>query len=777
MKQKQKMFRKAIVWCAAVALLVSGGVLPAPVPASAESGTVTIEADAAKAVRQIKHDLAGVSMGGGAYSFTKDNIRQAVQGIVPFARLEGVGGPDYGIYDPATEQYNYSKLFDEIDRMHADGVSLMANIFYMPYWLSADPQGTKGQPWAAIPSDYDRWEEYIYQIVYNVNIANGGQRRIDYWEIWNEPSGNHFFSYWHDGKFNELYNRTAKAIKRADPTAKVGGFADNPYYQDYREWAAYQLEHGTAPDFVSLHYYGDWLADGYMHPKRYEDFAAENARNMEEILGRKLPIIYSEWNLNAESGKAPNDTTASYMGQALYWMQNNENIEKAAFFRIENYGNGRAASLLDKYARRQTPARVLEMFQNLAPRQVAAVTDDPLVTSIVSTNDDASRITMLAARHDTGAFAHKPARLVIRNHGINGNYALKLYVEDLATRDNLGAMYPQQVLKRSVQAGEEIVIDLGELRNFSVVYADITALQPGEEPATGEPPVIIHPPNPLNTVLYSFDDMNQEGAAINGIHEGIDFGEGAWAFSSENGHLNKGAYLASPASTEAQIRLGAGNVLKQMLISGTPELANSTVTVSSYSHEDVTMTLTRFPKLLQTNWTGESKVITISFEQGQLGGIDQIYYEPLFDPQPGDNLIRDPGFETGTRGNWTLGTVISGSKARTGLSALQIKPSNWTFNKIEGLKPNTEYVYSGWLKNDALADKAYLGVKDFGGSETMRTLSGTTDYVRLAVSFKTGATATSANIYFGKNTGAGLTYGDDFELREIIPQPLSEEPQ
>ena len=55
----------------------------------------------------------------------------------------------------------------------------------------------------------------------------------------------------------------------------------------------------------------------------------------------------------------------------------------------------------------------------------------------------------------------------------------------------------------------------------------------------------------------------------------------------------------------------------------------------------------------------------------------------------------------------------------------------------------------------------YLGVKNFGGTETNITTTSTI-YTQLSVDFTTGALSSSATIYLWNGLGTRQIYGDDF---------------
>jgi hypothetical protein len=84
---------------------------------------------------------------------------------------------------------------------------------------------------------------------------------------------------------------------------------------------------------------------------------------------------------------------------------------------------------------------------------------------------------------------------------------------------------------------------------------------------------------------------------------------------------------------------------------------------------------------------------------------------------------------------------------------------------VTGLNPDTTYTLSGWLKADS-GETVRLGVEGFGGNEKYQESCSTVSN-RYKLTFKTGATDTSATIYINKTSaGLGYVYADDISLVE-----------
>ncbi|HHW00552.1 MAG TPA: hypothetical protein GXX36_13465 [Clostridiaceae bacterium] len=144
--------------------------------------------------------------------------------------------------------------------------------------------------------------------------------------------------------------------------------------------------------------------------------------------------------------------------------------------------------------------------------------------------------------------------------------------------------------------------------------------------------------------------------------------------------------------------------------------------------------------------------------------------KPLFDGEvQGDNLVVNPGFESGSKTGWIAsdGYSVINYNQYAGSYCVRVNSGNSAEQIIYGLLPNTTYTLKAWVKVDNAANKAYLGVKDFGGQETAVSTN-STGYKHLSVTFTTGAYNTSAKIYLWHNASAsGYAYGDEFEMYSI----------
>jgi hypothetical protein len=135
-----------------------------------------------------------------------------------------------------------------------------------------------------------------------------------------------------------------------------------------------------------------------------------------------------------------------------------------------------------------------------------------------------------------------------------------------------------------------------------------------------------------------------------------------------------------------------------------------------------------------------------------------------------DNLcdpVSNPGFETGSLSPWTntsgSASVVS-NNAYTGTYVVQTANSySGVDETISGLAPGHTYTLTGWVESSNGSDAIYVGVKNYGGAETNNSTTSST-YTQVGVTFTTGSSNTSADIYCWKNGGSAASYCDDFSV-------------
>ena len=180
--------------------------------------------------------------------------------------------------------YHWTLVDRIIDTYLARGVHPFAEVGFMPEALSTSPEPYRHEwrsglsrplatGWAYPPKDYDRWRELVYQWAAHC-VERYGRQEVErwYWEVWNEANG----AYWKGTpeEFNKLHDYAVDGIRRALPTARVGGphvagsggafmdgFLDHIVHQ--RNYATGSI--GTPTDFLAFHAKGQpTMIDGHV---------------------------------------------------------------------------------------------------------------------------------------------------------------------------------------------------------------------------------------------------------------------------------------------------------------------------------------------------------------------------------------------------------------------------------------------------------------------------------------------------------------------------------
>jgi xylan 1,4-beta-xylosidase len=231
---------------------------------------------------------------------------------------DGIAALKWGSTNAYTEDakgnpiYNW-KIADSIfDTYIKRGMKPLAQIGFMPealsthpvpyrhYWKPGDPYTDIITGWAYPPKDYNKWRNLVYEWVKHC-VERYGKKEVEswYWEVWNEPNGH----YWKgtQKEFFKLYDYAADGLKKALPTAKIGGINIAGTRSDgAQDWTNNFIKHcisgtnyatgkkGSPVDAILFHAKG-WpkLADGIVR--------MDMAPQMQDILtGFKITMAYPE---------------------------------------------------------------------------------------------------------------------------------------------------------------------------------------------------------------------------------------------------------------------------------------------------------------------------------------------------------------------------------------------------------------------------------------------------------------------------------------------------
>jgi xylan 1,4-beta-xylosidase len=192
---------------------------------------------------------------------------------------DGTPAHKWGSTNAYTEDADGNPIYDWtiVDRIFETGlkrgVRPYVQIGFMPQALSTKPEPYQhewraGLPysdiytgWAYPPKDYTKWGELVYQWAKHC-VEKYGAAEVErwYWETWNEAN----IPYWQGTaeEFRKLHDYAIAAVRRALPTARVGGpdFAGHggQLMRDFLEHSLRGTNHATGAqgsplDFIAFH--------------------------------------------------------------------------------------------------------------------------------------------------------------------------------------------------------------------------------------------------------------------------------------------------------------------------------------------------------------------------------------------------------------------------------------------------------------------------------------------------------------------------------------------
>lgn len=218
----------------------------------AQSDTASIQVDLQKEVGNMQPLWAWFGYDEPNYTYMKDGKKllseiAALSPVPVYVRThslmvtgDGKAALKWGSTNMYTEDaegnpvYNWTIVDSIFDTYIKRGMKPLAQIGFMPealsthpqpyrhYWKPGDPYSDIVTGWAYPPKDYNKWAELVFQWVKHC-VDRYGKKEVEswYWEVWNEADG----YYWKGTRdeFFKLYDYAADAVKRALPTARIGG--------------------------------------------------------------------------------------------------------------------------------------------------------------------------------------------------------------------------------------------------------------------------------------------------------------------------------------------------------------------------------------------------------------------------------------------------------------------------------------------------------------------------------------------------------------------------
>ena len=149
---------------------------------------------------------------------------------------------DWAILDRIVDSYieRGMKPFVQLGFMPEALSSAPTGMPYRHFWKPGDPYNDIYTGWTYAPKDYRKWQALCYEVTRHL-VEKYGRAEVESWwfELWNEPD----IPYWSGSvgrsekddplaaqkaqtrrdEFNKLYDFTVEGVRRALPTARIGG--------------------------------------------------------------------------------------------------------------------------------------------------------------------------------------------------------------------------------------------------------------------------------------------------------------------------------------------------------------------------------------------------------------------------------------------------------------------------------------------------------------------------------------------------------------------------
>jgi len=168
------------------------------------------------------------------------------------------------------------------------------------------------------PRDMAEWCDFMERIVRHCNVER--KLGIRYWvAMLNEADQpiRRGLARW--DSVLELYEKTARTVKRVAPDAKIGGPATcgplpGRQEEDIKRFVRFCRDRDLAPDFICFHQYAR------PHPRDYERATLAAKRAVESAWpGLKCEYFLDEWSLWAKDKTQENEYAAAYLAAAIHY--------------------------------------------------------------------------------------------------------------------------------------------------------------------------------------------------------------------------------------------------------------------------------------------------------------------------------------------------------------------------------------------------------------------------------------------------------------------------
>lgn len=243
-----------------------------------------------------------------------------------YVRFHGILDDEVGVYnldEHGNPVYNFAYVDEIYDGLLANGVKPVVEISFMPKKLAFNPDDLHAfwyKPNVSPPRSMDAWDDLMTHFAQHLVDRYGiDEVATWYFEVWNEPNIDFWGGVPRQASYFEMYDHTARDLKKVNPRLRVGGPATAA-----AAWVpaflAQAAKNHVPVDFVSTHGYADDTVENLMGTSENipeDDRVCRAVRKVRSEIDASpmphLPLLWTEWNVIGRDGAR--DTT--FVGPAL----------------------------------------------------------------------------------------------------------------------------------------------------------------------------------------------------------------------------------------------------------------------------------------------------------------------------------------------------------------------------------------------------------------------------------------------------------------------------
>jgi xylan 1,4-beta-xylosidase len=298
----------------------------------AQIQTEVVQVDVKAPMRPFPHFWELMFGSGRANLSLRDSYRRDLREVeqatgFKYIRFHAIFHDENGVYDEDSSGnpiYNFSYVDQIYDGLLENHVRPFVELSFMPRKLAAQPlvQSFWYKPIVSPPKDYNKWDALISHFAQHL-VDRYGIDEVSQWyfEVWNEPNLDFWGGEPKEVTYYQLYDATARTLKRVDSRLRVGGPATAQAAWVDR-FIRHAVENNVPLDFVSTHVYANDSSEdifGTHETISRSEMVCRAARKVHDQVEASprhdLPIIWSEYNA---SYKNETDITDSlFMGPWL----------------------------------------------------------------------------------------------------------------------------------------------------------------------------------------------------------------------------------------------------------------------------------------------------------------------------------------------------------------------------------------------------------------------------------------------------------------------------